>query len=441
MIEIFYILFLFSGLIKSYLYVFHIVPPVDFMILTAATTVIELVRTQGLVKLKDRLINFIANKRFMWFAAFYVWIAFTLIYTESESYSLYKTAVFFTNMFAFSVPFFAAEFSMRKLGNALIGLCLVLGAIFFVIHPITLYMYPKNFPNLDFEPFLGAYLPTGILFSIGIAFCLYRMSSFWHLLSVNILLLLLIFSGSRGAILLCFLMIGIVVVKKRGRVKEFFHEKFENFSLRSWLIPMLVIVVFNVGYVSVVKSNTYLGFVYYRSFARLGLVFDSLLDEKKTGGIMSAWGLGDGDMGEDSEEMNELMEQRNKSVISRVIHYKFSYIQITKSVKSVALGYGIGSYGKMFNGKDGRGYPHNFLLEVWFELGLVGLLILAGFLYSFIRDIRFFNYLLFGVFLFLAINAMKSSSLIDIRAMVGFLALAMFTNKELATSEELSESG
>jgi O-antigen ligase len=72
---------------------------------------------------------------------------------------------------------------------------------------------------------------------------------------------------------------------------------------------------------------------------------------------------------------------------SRLVVFEFSINHIFSSLQIFFIGDGIGSFGLRHLNEDVRDYPHNLLLEVWFELGLVGLIAIALFLYKTGRNI------------------------------------------------------
>jgi O-antigen ligase len=68
------------------------------------------------------------------------------------------------------------------------------------------------------------------------------------------------------------------------------------------------------------------------------------------------------------------------------------------------------------SGVDGRGYPHNIILEIWFELGLIGLFLFLLFaMSSFIYKISKESKTSWIIFLYIILNLLKSNSLVDIR--------------------------
>jgi len=92
------------------------------------------------------------------------------------------------------------------------------------------------------------------------------------------------------------------------------------------------------------------------------------------------------------------------------------------------LGYGIGSFSYVTTGSDNRGYPHNIMLEIWSENGILALICFAIFLLlifylSYKRRHKKFVLPLFFVNLFFLFNLMKSSSLTDARIFFAYLGI------------------
>lgn len=115
-----------------------------------------------------------------------------------------------------------------------------------------------------------------------------------------------------------------------------------------------------------------------------------------------------------------------KSAYSRVLYTKFS---IEKINQHPIFGYGIGSFGLEYNGIDEKDYPHNFFLEVWFELGFIPLVIIILFFYGIYRHILVIRcYWCLAVYFYFFFNILKSDSLIDIRLLGAFLGIFLLIN-------------
>lgn len=80
------------------------------------------------------------------------------------------------------------------------------------------------------------------------------------------------------------------------------------------------------------------------------------------------------------------------------------------------FGHGLGSYGTVVNGIDGRAYPHNAILEIWFEAGIFGVLSFLVFVsISLAQAVARNDRTVMCLIIFLGLNFLKSSSLDELR--------------------------
>lgn len=99
------------------------------------------------------------------------------------------------------------------------------------------------------------------------------------------------------------------------------------------------------------------------------------------------------------------------------------------------FGIGYGNFGPLVISEYKYYYPHNMLLEVWVETGLIGLLsVLVLFIYPFLLAHK--NFCIQLIVLFLVFNALKSYSLAENRILFSFLTMlvsikAITQNKEV----------
>ena len=105
--------------------------------------------------------------------------------------------------------------------------------------------------------------------------------------------------------------------------------------------------------------------------------------------------------------------------------------------ESPLIGHGIGSYGLYFIGEDVRAYPHNIILQVFFETGMVGLILWSLFIIKFIhflgRNCKDSGLIMLAAFLLL--ETLKSNSLVDSRILFLWLGLIIVaTNTNLKRS-------
>ena len=110
-----------------------------------------------------------------------------------------------------------------------------------------------------------------------------------------------------------------------------------------------------------------------------------------------------------------------KSAYSRILYTKFS---IDKINQQPIWGYGVGSFGFEYNHIDEKDYPHNLFLEVWFELGIIPLFLIILFFYAIYKHTLSVKcYWCMAIYFYFFFNILKSSSLVDIRMMLGFYAI------------------
>ena len=108
------------------------------------------------------------------------------------------------------------------------------------------------------------------------------------------------------------------------------------------------------------------------------------------------------------------------------VNTRFSYILETMDYieEAIFFGHGFGSFGLLVVGEDSRFYPHNLVLEVWFELGLFGLVVTLTLLifpiYLFIRTFGFKKWEYLIPYFYLFANSLKSNSLTDHRLLFLF---------------------
>ena len=134
----------------------------------------------------------------------------------------------------------------------------------------------------------------------------------------------------------------------------------------------------------------------------------------------------------ETEKQLKKKQSINNSINQRLGHFNFSKMMIFKSFKSFFFGYGIGSYGKLYNNSDEKLYPHNFFLEVMFEMGVVGV-ILSLFFFSYIIYILYSNHsnlIIYFMLTYIALNAMKSGPIINQRIFFSIIAISLIINKK-----------
>jgi hypothetical protein len=114
----------------------------------------------------------------------------------------------------------------------------------------------------------------------------------------------------------------------------------------------------------------------------------------------------------------------SESILERITQVSYSLDRIFENAGNFLFGLGIGSFGILYEGVDERSYPHNVMLEIWFELGLIGIILFILLLLVYFKKIRLrLNFVL--IFIYLLLNSLKSYSLIDLRIMFGILSVLL----------------
>ena len=365
-----------SGLVKAVTQFYGYAFPVDFTLFTFGLLIIFLF-LKIIIKKSEVWLTHEAIFSIFGLLLFYQWMLTSLFYTSSSSHSFYKLISFGTNLAALS-PFLISSFSIKRfLRYYCIG-----------VLSITAWFMPILFRYMIkiqvSESILGLYLSLSIV--LGILSCILvtsRENIFFNKAidySIVVAGLFCIFLlGGRGPLI--FVVLCLIV---------YFMKKFLFFDIK------------------MSKIVTYSLFMFFGIFVTCKLYWESItvLTARSLLRIASLIGV-----------VNEL----KTTSYGRVEHIKNSFEHIFSSAKNCFLGTGIGSWRFEIYGVDGRGYPHNIFLEIWFELGLIGLVIFLMLLIPFVKNLRLrYKYVSFYVPVYLLLNMLKSSGLEDLRVFFCF---------------------
>jgi len=323
---------------------------------------------------------------------FYLFMIFSLGYTSSSSASLTKTINFGTMALAFYFPLLVKEFDIEKFVISVTTLILISSVVFLNFY--TSYLARDEAMILSMgedeaRQMTALYLTISWLNGLLVLYYFFQQNQAswirWSVLSITFVFL--ISAGGRGPLIFTVMILGIY----------FFYQIFQtlfSFKLNRLVLPVIILIsitastIFIISNTDIAKHNKSLKLVDNTIARLMGLV-------NEEGGGASAH--------------------------SRIVNAKFSMQKIDKSP---FWGYGVGSFGYEKSNIDQLDYPHNIFLEVWFELGYIPLLIFLFIFYQVYRHInpKECSWCLALYFYFL-LNLLKSSSLIDIRMMLGFYAI------------------
>ena len=385
MIELIYVLFLFSGLIKAFLnfagfgWVFF-----DFTLLCAIILIgWYLVHFSHNFFFKN-LFHIIRSSRSIVFTVliFYLWMIFTLIYTRSPGYCYTKIFLFLTVVLAVVFPFIYRGFDAGRFFHwfSYVGTGLI-----FIYTALFPSIYTSYLSDVEYRGMVVKYLDIGYLAGallLILAFACPRMKPFVKLLLIGINAWTMIVSAARGPLI--FLLFVLLI---KFAVSSFIYIK----KSRKLYLKNILYVTAGLG-------------IFAGAFYYLMDRYALLLERSVTRLLML------------------LDPQYGASIVTRISQVSFSLDKIFENAGNFFFGLGIGSFGILYEGLDERLYPHNAILEIWFELGIVGVICFVLLVLLYFKKIRFnLNFLLIFVYLFL--NSMKSYSLVDSRVMFGILSV------------------
>jgi len=327
---------------------------------------------------------------------FYLFIIYSLSYTSSNSACITKTINFGTMALAFYFPLFVKDFNIDKFISSITIMIFVCSVIFLKFYTSYLNGDEAMILSLGEEEAIhmtALYLTISWLNGILVLYYFFQKREIprrW--ITLLIALSFLISAGGRGPLIFTVIILGVY----------FSYQliiSFMTFKLNRWMLP-LIIMIFSIGSTIFIVSNVKMA-KYHPSL--------KLVDNT----VARLMGL-----------VNE--EGGGASAHSRIVNAKFS---IDKINKKPFWGYGIGSYAYEKTRVDYLDYPHNIFLEVWFELGYLGLIVFLLIFYHVYRQVNYTKCSwCLALYTYFLLNVLKSSSLIDIRMMLAFYAIFISIN-------------
>ena len=399
-IEFYLILFLLSGMFKNLLFSIYgnnIKIPLTIIFGILLILMIYIKDIYNLKRLKEEY------KSFIFLLLFFVWSLFSISYSSSENYVWYKLLGLGTNFLAFFGVLIMKEISLKRFTKYFSYFTYFFSLIFFVINPNSIsknFIFHEYFNEIYIQGWylvLGQFLIVNMLLIF--SFSEKKKIIYNLLISFNIICLL----GGRFPIVLAlivFFIISIYLIQKKYLTKKLLMQFFKSLT-----IIILINSVLNLS------SKTYRSLLL-RSVYRFEVLSSSFNDLNFLN---------------DQENYQESLNQENNSFNKRLEYLLFSKTKIFENKSSLILGYGLGSFSNEYDQTDRRLYPHNIIVEIVFELGLIGLLLALAFLISNSSSYKsFFTNLALLAALTLLINSMKSSSIVDLRLLFALLAISIF---------------
>lgn len=406
--EFLLVLFLLSGQIKAFMQFFGLNLPVDFTLITGILlmgfTAYKLVRKNTFST------NNVSFFGIGYLLLFYAWMIFSLFYTASEQYSREKTIYFLLNIAAFSVPFFFNLFNIKLFIRIFIVSTIILAL------GLLPFQYLDLLKNVAEPGDGGAYTAIGGLYLtlseyLGLIMILLLTmrekimgSKNYEIVTVLFVLGLMVLLGARGPIVFALIVYSFFRLSKITKIH--FTIKTRSLVLLSSVFCLLSLGIFLMTRFP--ATDTLLRHSLYRFYSLLG-------------------GAVDGGMADHSSTV-------------RLVLAKEAFEGIFKDLISFLFGYGTGSFGIITTSSDIRLYPHNMILEIWFELGLIGLMVFFVWIVYILTKLRGQpnQYISYWLMFYIFLNLMKSSSLVDVRTEFALFALLAVQNFQVAREPKLA---
>ncbi len=398
MIVFIYILFLYSGLLKSVFLFYNIELPIDITLITACLLVIsffiDVWKNNFKVKLNKTTLFVISS-----ILLFFFWILFTLIYSPSEKYSFIKSFYFTTNILTLFFPLLISNFNVKKfIKFSLFSSLSIAIWYFWVDFNSSSYIYK----SIQYQIYSSLYLTISGVLGVNFLILLTTKSILFNKKIYDTILIIITLSfmlliRGRGPLLFAIIIAFIYFSYKLLSAKKINLK----INLNRVIFALFLIVGFSIIItILLLQFNEQILAMLNKTFYRFAVIFS---------------GLGTSDMG--------------NSVNTRVDHIYFSKELILDNFTNFIGGYGIGSYGILYLGIDQRTYPHNIILEIMVELGIIGLILFSIYLFFnlFYRKQKN-QYISSFVIFYLILNMLKSSSLVDLRMYFAIFAMFLIIN-------------
>lgn len=365
-------LFFISGSVKFFFIYYHF--PVDLTLLTLILILLDTAYSL-LFRVNKIKLNLTEVYFYTLFSVFCFWTVFSLSYTPSDNYAYSKVMDFSLCVITVIYPIFIGKMNPKVLFKVLLFTTLPIAIWYIVNKYIFGYSFFKSSDELIGGQGIYGMLGMNVVFLaiLGFKYSKYFLPIFL------ISLLTLLGLGSRGPLL--YLVISITI---------FYWAKIVTYKLSTkniWFGTLILAPLF---------------FLVIRNFQKII--------------ELTAFGL--------TRFVSFFNPSQDNSIQDRLDMYGFA-IKHVFTTQGITIGNGIGSFGSMYFNKDVRAHPHNMLLEVWFELGTIGIMLISLIIilpFTLRREIHL-KAIAFCAFL----RIMESSSFAMDRSFYALLVILLFT--------------
>lgn len=386
--ELLLLLLIFSGLLKGFSFFLGINIPIDL-------TLLSLILMLFLFLLKNKTK---AHPKYFIISIFllllfYLWMAVSLLFTPSKSYAYIKVSFFLINIFAFAIPLLYYKLDVKFFVKGFVLISILCGLFYLPFQFLYQVGEMSSVVDEGNSSIHTMYLAIGELLGLSFLFCTTQerlwQSKMLQSLITLICIVVLALIGARGPLLFA-LLLALMYMMFSGKIKltSIFNV---NFFLRICLGLIIIIALY-------LKNAEYLDVLIERTVSRFMVLGES--------------------------------GNSNSSALARVNYLNISIEHIFKNPFVFLFGNGVGSFGILVLHEDIRAYPHNIILEIFFEFGLIGLMI---FMLWIIYSLKFIksksSHISIFILSYLLLNLLKSSSLVDIRLSFIILSIYMLGKK------------
>tara|TARA_B100001063_G_C16716184_1_gene530868 strand:- start:59 stop:1180 length:1122 start_codon:yes stop_codon:yes gene_type:complete len=303
---------------------------------------------------------------------FYIIIIISLIYSPSQDYKYIKTLNFTIPLILYAYAPLLSKINFDRLTYPY--MILLLPIIFLVVS------FKNSILNIDMMNNENQELFDYLGLGTGVSIVVILLNYFKKSIAVQIFMLsTLLMMGARGPLIFAVLLIFFM------NFRAFFNDK-----LFTIILPLGI----------------------------MGILITSYFDPTET---VFMYGI------------DRMADMDGSSNFKRLQMFQFAMFANGDSIFNIFFGRGIGSFGISYAGEDVRAYPHNILLEIFFELGIIGLLIFFAILVIALEPIIRGKNVFVWIFILLFLNSLKSSSLTDHWLMFMYLGLLLNSKSRTLT--------
>ena len=400
--------YMLSGIIKNALLLFDIQAGFDLTLVLALLITLfgSLMGMRRGFAIKVERLNLML---FVLFALLITWMSISMVYSNSQWYKYAKFFGFCTGVFLVLIPLFFDTLSLSLYSRVYTYLTLF-GSWFYIFVMTRYELFEFFFEVKDMYLYFGKMLGTGtILLVFGWRRVLHWSRSKAYLIIFCCILTLLAL-GARGPFIffVAVCIVGLFIQLLVGN-----SERVKPRQSSGQVLTLVLGIVALLGTVMLITFSDDLLQLILRSFNRYVVLFEFLdISSESDGG---------------------------KSIDNRVQFIQHTFYGIFESGYSFLFGNGFGSFGMDFLGYEAELYPHNLFLEAWYEMGVIGFLLLFGILTLAIWQLTKspIGFIMIPAVSFELLNFLKSGSFADTRTLFLLITLGLgFSKHQLGLHNE-----